>query len=173
MAFWKSKKTESEPASEPAPVLDPEPAEPAPEPPAEPKPEPQRHRSEVMKLRLSPDELTYITEQAKLAGVSRTDYLVAAARGKPVIVINDVPKLLLELRREGVNLNQAVRLAHETGSVDLPELQLALQRCAEAQAEVVRMCDFWNMRLRQIREEVNKDGHHNNQSIEGNPDQGN
>ena len=159
-----------QPAVEPLPEL---PAEPAPEPPAGPKSEPARRRSEVMKLRLSPDELEYITEQARSAGVSRTDYLVAAAKGTPIIVINDVPRLLKELRKEGVNLNQAVRLAHETGSVELPELQIALLRCAEAQAEIVRMCDFWNMKLRKLQEEVNENGNHNDQSIESNPDEGN
>ena len=153
MACWKSKKPAEEPAPAPAPVVDPEPMiqqqEPQPEPSAEPKPEPQRRRSETMKLRLTPDELAYLTEQAELAGMSRTDYIMAAAKMQPVIVIDNVPQLLQELRREGANLNQAVRLAHQTRSVELPALKEALQRCAEAQAEVVRMCDFWNMKLRQ------------------------
>ena len=61
------------------------------------KQDPQRRRSEVMKLRLTPEELAYLTEQAEVAGVSRTDYIMAAAKGSPVIVIDDVPKLLQEL----------------------------------------------------------------------------
>lgn len=59
----------------------------------------------------------------------------------------------MELRRQGANLNQMVRLAHQTHSVDLPELKAAVQRCAEAQAEIVRMCDYWNMKLRKKTEE--------------------
>lgn len=183
MAFWK-KKQSKEQAQTPAAVQ----SEPAPTPgvaPVEPemapistettavKPEPVRRRSETMKLRLSPDELAYITEQAKAAGMSRTDYLMAAAKGEPVIVIQDVPRLLAELRKEGVNLNQAVRLAHETGSANLPELQAALQRCAEAQAEVVRMCDYWNMRLQQLQGGVNEHGNHNDKGVEGDANQGN
>jgi len=54
----------------------------------------------------------------------------------------------MELRHQGANLNQMVRLAHQTHSVDLPELKAAVQRCAETQAEIVRMCDHWNMKLR-------------------------
>lgn len=65
-----------------------------------------------------------------------------------MIVIDNVPQLLVELRRQGANLNQMVRLAHQTHSANLPELRAAVQRCAEAQAEVVRMCDHWNMKLR-------------------------
>lgn len=186
MAFWKKKQSKEQaqtPAaeqSEPAPTPDVTPVEPevapisdvAAEVPAA-KPEPVRRRSEVMKLRLSPDELAYITEQAKAAGMSRTDYLMAAAKGEPVIVIQDVPRLLVELRKEGVNLNQAVRLAHEKGSANLPDLQAALQRCAEAQAEVVRMCDYWNMRLQQTQSEVNENGDHNDKGVEGDTDQGN
>ena len=123
-----------------APIQEPE--------PAPPKPEPVRRRSENLRLRLTPEELAYLTEQANAAGMSRTDYIMAAAEGSPVIVIDEVPKLLMELRRQGANLNQMVRLAHQTHSVDLPELKAAVQRCAEAQAEVVRMCDHWNMKLR-------------------------
>lgn len=152
MAFWNTQKPAQKPVPEPAPVVDPEPMttalEPQPEPPADRKPEPQRRRSETMKLRLTPDELAYLNQQAEAAGMSRTDYIMAAAEGSPVIVIDEVPQLLMELRRQGANLNQMVRLAHQTHSVDLPELKAAVQRCAEAQAEVVRMCDHWNMTLR-------------------------
>jgi len=145
MAFW-SKKQQPQPTApeqeQPmaAPIQEPE--------PAPPKPEPVRRRSENLRLRLTPEELAYLTEQANAAGMSRTDYIMAAAEGSPVIVIDEVPKLLMELRRQGANLNQMVRLAHQTHSVDLPELKAAVQRCAEAQAEVVRMCDHWNMKLR-------------------------
>lgn len=145
MAFWNKK----QPAAEPAPVVIEQPITAPVEPePAPPKPEPVRRRSENLRLRLTPDELAYLTEQAELAGMSRTDYIMAAAQGSPVIVIDNVPQLLQELRRQGANLNQAVRLAHQTRSVELPALKEALQRCAEAQAEVVRMCDYWNMKLR-------------------------
>lgn len=123
--------------------------------PASEKPEPHRRRSETMKLRLTPEELEYLTQQAETAGMSRTDYIMATAKGSPVIVIDDVPQLLLELRRQGANLNQAVRLAHQAHSADLPELQAAVQRCSEAQAEIRRMCDYWNMKLRK---EVLKEG---------------
>ena len=149
MAFWKSKKPAEQPAQMPEPAADLEQMTPAPEPPAdEPKPEPLRRRSETMKLRLTPEELAYLTDQANAAGMSRTDYIMAAAEGSPVIVIDEVPKLLMELRRQGANLHQMVRLAHQTHSADLPELRAAVQRCAEAQAEIVRMCDHWNMKLR-------------------------
>ena len=80
--------------------------------------------------------------------MTKTDYIMAAAEGSPVIVIDEVPQLLVELRRQGVNLNQAVRLANETHSADLPELKAAVQRCLEVQTEIMRMCDTWNMKLR-------------------------
>lgn len=156
MAFW-NRKPPQEPVVEPVP-------EPDLKPTVASKPEPKRRRSETMKLRLAPDELEYLTQQAETAGMSRTDYIMAAATGSPVIVIDEVPQLLLELRRQGANLNQMVRLAHQTHSTNLPELMAAVQRCAEAQAEVVRMCDYWNMKLRKEDEEH---GDHNDQGLEG------
>lgn len=62
-----------------------------------------------MKLRLTPEEPAYLTDQSKAAGMSRTDYIMAAA----------------------------------------------VQRCAEAQSEIVRVCDHWNMKLRN---ETEKEG---------------
>lgn len=111
------------------------------------KQDPQRRRSEVMKLRLTPEELAYLTEQAEAAGVSRTDYIMAAAKGSPVIVIEDIPKLLQELRRQGANLNQMVRLAHQEQSTNLPELMAAVDRCVKTQAEITMLCHHWHVKL--------------------------
>lgn len=152
MALFKRKKPVIDPEPMPVPVVSAEPevpvSEPQPEPSAERKTEPQRRRSENLRLRLTPEELAYLNEQASLAGMSKTDYIMAAAEGSPVIVIDEVPQLLVELRRQGVNLNQLVRLANETHSVDLPELKAAVQHCLEVQTEIMRMCDTWNMKFR-------------------------
>ena len=158
MAFWSKKQPADEPARMEQPAAELEPLTPAPDPEPESlpeppaadlKPEPLRRRSEVLKLRLTPEELAYLKEQADAADMSRTDYIMTVAQLMPVIVIDDVPQLMKELRRQGANLNQAVRLAHQTHSVELPELKAAMQRCAETQAEVARMCDRWNAKLRQ------------------------
>ena len=41
--------------------------------------------------------------------MSRTDFLIRALTDKPVVVIDSGNELLAELKRQGNNLNQAVR----------------------------------------------------------------
>lgn len=112
------------------------------------RPEPQRRRSETLKIRLTPEELSLLTERAHEAGMTKTDYIMTAAATHPVIVIDEVPKLIAELRRQGVNLNQAIRMAYQTGSADFEEIKAAVKLCTDAQKEVLDLCERWNMRLR-------------------------
>lgn len=112
------------------------------------RPEPKRRRSETLKLRLTPEELSLLTERANEAGMSRTDYIMAAVAAEPVIVIDEVPKLIAELRKQGVNLNQAIRMAYQTGSADFEEIKAAVKLCADAQKEVLELCERWDMKLR-------------------------
>ena len=142
MAFWNNKKPRPEPEVEPVIVQKEEPVV------SEPKKEPNRRRSVNFRLRMTEEEYAYITEQAAAADISRTDYIMAAVFGQPVIVINDVAPLLQELRKQGTNLNQAVRVANQTRSANLPQLLEAVEQCQEAQAAVKLMCDDWGMKLR-------------------------
>ena len=50
-----------------------------------------------------------IDSKVKSSGMSRTDFLIRALTDKPVIVIPDGGEILQELKRQGNNLNQAVR----------------------------------------------------------------
>ena len=45
----------------------------------------------------------------KTSGLSRTDFLIRALTDKPVVVIDGGNEMLAELKRQGNNLNQAVR----------------------------------------------------------------
>ena len=142
MAFWNNKKPRPEPEVDPVDVQKEEPVI------SEAKKEPNRRRSVNFRLRMTEEEYAYITEQAAAANISRTDYIMAAVFGQPVIVINDVAPLLQELRKQGTNLNQAVRIANQTRSANLPQLLEAVEQCQEAQAAVKLMCDDWGMKLR-------------------------
>lgn len=149
--FWKKQKPTDisvlEPVAEPQLPLE---SEPQPEVSIEtPKrPEPNRRRSEILKLRLTQEEFDYITEQAKLAQMSKTDYLLKVAHDRPAVVIEDIPALLVELRRQGVNLNQLTRLAHQTQSTDLPQIEEVLISCELAQNSLLDLCAEWDIKLR-------------------------
>lgn len=112
------------------------------------KPEPNRSRSERLTLRLTEEEYDYITEQAKLAQMSKTDYLLKVAHDRPAVVIEDIPALLVELRRQGVNLNQLTRLANQTQSTNLPQIEEVLINCELAQNSLLELCAEWDIKLR-------------------------
>lgn len=113
------------------------------------KTEPKRRRSEVLKLRLSPDELAELTELAQEAGMSRTDFILAAARGNRAVVIDGVPELMKELRRQGTNLNQLARFANQNGSLDgIQAIGSAMAACEAAQSAVMQFCVEWAIDLR-------------------------
>ena len=110
-----------------------------------------RRRSETMKLRLTPEELWYLTDEAQKAGISRTEYIMASVKGLPVITL-EAQSILMELRRQGVNLNQLTKLAHQTGKVDGLSLNVAIQCCTNAQKEITALCKKWNIQLMKRKE---------------------
>lgn len=121
----------------------------------------RRSRSEVLKLRLTPEEKQYIAEQAKSAGMNVTDYLVACSKQIPVVYIPGVPELVLELRRQGTNLNQMARLANERHDTRSIQLQMAAADARQARETIVEFCRKWDAQILDATKgkEVGSDGH--------------
>ena len=69
----------------------------------------KRNRPITYSFRVSEQERRIIDEKVKISGLSRTDFLIRALTDKPVTVIANSGELLQELKRQGNNLNQAVR----------------------------------------------------------------
>lgn len=161
MAFWK-KNTNKRPAPTSEYVLVPAQLTPAPEP----KHTPNRKRSELLSLRLTPEELAFLNERAQAAGMSRTDFILSACRGDLIVVVDGIRELYQELRKQGVNFNQAVRWAHAWKSTNLLELIESQKKCYEVQEAVARFIDFWNVKLLK-KKEGKDDANIDNQSIEG------
>lgn len=132
----------------------------------EPKHTPNRKRSELLSLRLTPEELAFLNERAQAAGMSRTDFILAACRGEMIVVVDGVQELYQELRKQGVNFNQAVRWAKAWRSTNLAELAESRRKCYEVQETIARFIDFWNVKLLKKKEEKGN-ANIDNQSIEG------
>ena len=83
-----------------------------------------RKRNISIPIRVTEMELEAIDEAAKKAKKNRTEYLISAALGKEITVINDLREMLTQLKRIGNNLNQLTRKAnaHEVEVVDLTEI---------------------------------------------------
>ena len=69
----------------------------------------KRNRHITYSFRVSERERRIIDEKVKISGLSRTDFLIRALTDKPVSVIANGGEILQELKRQGNNLNQAVR----------------------------------------------------------------
>ncbi len=69
----------------------------------------KRNRPITYSFRVSERERQIIDEKVKISGLSRTDFLIRALTDKLVIVISKGDEILQELKRQGNNLNQAVR----------------------------------------------------------------
>ena len=69
----------------------------------------KRNRPITYSFRVSEQERKIIDEKIKLSGLNRTEFLIRALRNKPVTVIGQGGELLTELKRQGNNLNQALR----------------------------------------------------------------
>ena len=103
----------------------PHPFEAKPQPPNHEETEvnPMRKRNHVVPIRFSDHELSVIDANAKRANMSRTEYLVSAGMGKPIVILDDLKPTLTELRRIGNNVNQLTRKANsgEVYCVNLSE----------------------------------------------------
>ena len=71
-----------------------------------------RKRNHVIPIRFSDHELSVIDANAKKAHMSRTEYLVSAGMGKPIVILDNLKPTLTELRRIGNNVNQLTRKAN-------------------------------------------------------------
>lgn len=69
----------------------------------------KRNRAITYSFRVSERERRIIDEKVKTSGLSRTDFLIRALTDKPVVVFECSGEILQELKRQGNNLNQAVR----------------------------------------------------------------
>ena len=84
-----------------------------------------RNQTERLTLRLTPVEKTALQERMyKAVAPSMRDFVLKMCTEGQIIVNEDLRELNQELRRQGNNLNQLVRLAHQRriSAVDLSEL---------------------------------------------------
>lgn len=81
-----------------------------------------RVRNKTIPFRVTEKELEIIDKKAAKAKLSRTDFLIAAALGKEITLMEDLKPILYELRRIGNNVNQLTKLAN-MGSIEMVNLE--------------------------------------------------
>lgn len=90
-------------------------------------------RTRQVVLRLSDSELDQLHEKVKQSGMKQQEYLLRTALDIPIRNTNGLKELLLELKRQGSNLNQIAKALNQRGYVDYNG---DLKRALEGQTEV-------------------------------------
>lgn len=68
-----------------------------------------RTRPFAYTFRATDKERQIIDEKIKQSGLTMTEFIIRAVKDKPIIVVENAGEILTELKRQGNNLNQAVR----------------------------------------------------------------
>ena len=87
-----------------------------------------RARPYAYSFRVSTEEKRLLDEKVTASGLNRTDYLIRALSDKPIVSIGNGNEILAELKRQGNNLNQAVKNNY-FGDVTEQELLAVVDDC--------------------------------------------
>ena len=98
-----------------------------------------KKRTNEIKIRLSPAELTTLNEHAKKAGLSREEFCRRAIKGAQIKEAPpaDLPKLTWEVRRVGSNIDQILKIANARGLLDVPQLRKAISDLRDVEKLIV------------------------------------
>ena len=102
-----------------------------------------RRRNKSIPIRVTEKELEEIDARASKAKKNRTEYLISAALGKEITVIEDLREMIVQLKKIGNNLNQLTRKANarEVQVVDLTETNNAMGDIYQALFLLARKAD--------------------------------
>lgn len=88
-----------------------------------------RKRNKIINFRLTEKEKEEIAEKIRLSGMTNSDFLMAILREGKVVVVEDLRKVIAEIKKQGSNLHQGLRYAHESGGLNNEELRIAIEDC--------------------------------------------
>jgi hypothetical protein len=86
-----------------------------------------RQRNNQIIIRFSDEELAELNEAISKSKLSKTDFFLQLLRKGDIIILTDLKEICAELKRQGINLNQALRHYHETKFTE--EIKTAIQNC--------------------------------------------
>lgn len=97
-------------------------------------------KTERIEIRVTPEEKMTITLKSKQANQSISEFIIKSSTGNKIIVINELPEMITELRRIGNNINQLTRLANEKiiTVIDLKELRMEVNNIWQLLKQLVQ-----------------------------------
>ena len=93
------------------------------------KKEYKRKRDNQIIIRFSDEELGELNEAIIESGLNKTEFFLELLRKGNIIIMNDLKEVCVELKRQGINLNQALKYYHETQFTE--EIKKAIYNCNE------------------------------------------
>lgn len=87
-------------------------------------------KTDRIEIRVTPEEKMLIVFKSKQANQSISEFLIKSSVENKIVVINQLPEMITELRRIGNNINQLTKLANGRviTSVDLEDTKKELQK---------------------------------------------
>lgn len=87
-------------------------------------------KTDRIEIRVTPEEKMLIVLKSKQANQSISEFLIKSSVENKIVVINQLPEMITELRRIGNNINQLTKLANGRviTSVDLEDTKKELQK---------------------------------------------
>ncbi|MGV2805055.1 plasmid mobilization relaxosome protein MobC [Clostridium perfringens] len=101
-----------------------------------------RKREKQIKFYVNEKEYNQIKKKVEKSKLKQQEYLIKSALNKKIIVIDGLKEILLELSREGNNLNQIAKKINEGEQKDIKEMKNKLN-------------DLWDL-IEKILKESNK-----------------
>ena len=89
---------------------------------------PNRRRDIQVAFRCTKEEADIIAQKARTAGMSRTEYLIRSLQDKEIQVYPGLLDIMSELKRQGINLNTALRYTHHDPE-NSADLRTAIRNC--------------------------------------------
>lgn len=82
-----------------------------------------RKRDKQIKFYVTEKEYKEIKKKVEKSKLKQTDYLIKSALNKKIIVVDGLKEIILELSREGNNLNQMAKKINEGEQTDIKEMK--------------------------------------------------
>ena len=101
-----------------------------------------RKRDKQIKFYVNEKEYEQIKKKVEKSKLKQQEYLIKSALNKKIIVVDGLKEILLELSREGNNLNQIAKKINEGEQKDIKEMKNKLN-------------NLWNL-IEKILKESNK-----------------
>lgn len=97
-----------------------------------------RKRNHQIKLWVSDEELELLNKLTQKSGLSRTELFISVLQKDRIVIIEDLQDICIELKKQGINLNQALRFVYQYG--DNADLMKAVQNCNDLYDKTKNLC---------------------------------